>query len=221
MGTRPKPGSNPLPLPCYGKAMVTFTDAAREQIVRDLDVGPRNGGDQTLALRLSAHRISPGDFHYDLTIVGRDEREPGDTVVDDEDFQVFVDPESAPVLRGTVVGFERELQRMGFPFDNPNVGWNDPVAQKTQQILDTRINPAVASHGGRGPLGDYRDGTVFLGMGGGCQGCGKAEETLRAGVEAMLREAVPEVEEIVDTTDHTAGLNPYFRSQDEGRSPVE
>jgi len=57
--------------------------------------------------------------------------------------------------------------------------------------------------------------------GGGCQGCGKAEETLRAGVEAMLREAVPEVEEIVDTTDHAAGLNPYFHSEQEGRSPFE
>lgn len=201
--------------------MVTFTDAAREQIVRDLDVGSRNGDDETLALRLSAHRISPGDFHYDLTIVGRDEREPGDTMVDAGDFQVLIDDESAPLLDGTVVGFERNLQRLGFTFDNPNAGWDDPVAQKTQQILDTRINPAVASHGGRVTLMDYRDGTVFLEMGGGCQGCGKAEETLRAGVEAMLREAVPEVEEIVDTTDHAAGLNPYFHSQDEGRSPFE
>jgi len=197
--------------------MITFTDPAREQILRDLEIG---SGSQPLALRLTAHRISPGDFHYDLMFVGTDEREPGDTVVDAGELRVFVDEESAPALRGTVVGFERSLQRLGFTFDNPNAGWDDPVAQKVQDLLDEKINPAVASHGGRITLVGVEDGTARLEMGGGCQGCGKADDTLRAGVEAMLREAVPEIREIVDTTDHAAGSSPYFQPDDEGRSPL-
>ena len=201
--------------------MITFTAAAREQIVRDLGVGHRDAaGDAELALRLSAHRISPGDLHYDLVIAGLDEREPGDTVVDAGNFRVLVDEESAPLLRGTTVGFDRGLRTLGFTFDNPNAGWDDPVARKVQRVLDHEINPAVATHGGRVTLLDVEDGTVYLEMGGGCQGCGKAEDTLRSGVETMLREKVPEVGRIVDTTDHAAGLNPYFQPDDDGRSPL-
>ena len=77
-------------------------------------------------------------------------------------------------------------------------------------MLDTAINPAVAGHGGMVSLLDVKDNTVYLQMGGGCQGCGAADVTLRQGVERMIREEVPEVLEIIDLTDHAAGQNPYY-----------
>jgi Fe-S cluster biogenesis protein NfuA len=77
-------------------------------------------------------------------------------------------------------------------------------------LLDTAINPAVAGHGGMVSLLDVKDNTVYLQMGGGCQGCGAADVTLRQGVERMIREEVPEVLEIIDLTDHAAGQNPYY-----------
>ena len=77
-------------------------------------------------------------------------------------------------------------------------------------MLDTAINPAVAGHGGMVSLLDVKDNTVYLQMGGGCQGCGMADVTLRQGVERMIREEVPEVLEIIDLTDHAAGQNPYY-----------
>ena len=79
-----------------------------------------------------------------------------------------------------------------------------------QYLLDTAINPAVAGHGGMVSLLDVKDNTVYLQMGGGCQGCGAADVTLRQGVERMIREEVPEVLEIIDLTDHAAGQNPYY-----------
>lgn len=197
-----------------GNPLVLFTDEARGQILRNMDV---EGGER-LALRLSAHRISRGDFHYELLFVGKDEREADDAVVTEGELEVFIDPDSAALLRGTVVGFDNDLQRLGFTFDNPNAGWDDPVAQKIQDVLDGKINPAVARHGGVVTLVEVKDGVAHLEMGGGCQGCFKADETLEEGVERMLREAVPEVEEVVDTTDHDAGSNPYFRSGDDGAS---
>ena len=83
------------------------------------------------------------------------------------------------------------------------------LREKIQYLLDTAINPAVAGHGGMVSLVDVRDRMVYLQMGGGCQGCGMADVTLKQGIELMIREEVPEVVEILDVTDHAAGQNPY------------
>lgn len=81
---------------------------------------------------------------------------------------------------------------------------------KVQEILDADINPGVAEHGGVIDLLDVREGKVYVKMGGSCQGCGQASVTLKQGVEASIRKAVPEVEDILDTTDHASGTNPYY-----------
>ena len=82
--------------------------------------------------------------------------------------------------------------------------------RRVQQVLDTIINPAVASHGGVVKLLDVSNNTVFLEFGGGCQGCGMVSVTLKYGVERTIRDEVPEVGAIMDTTDHAAGRNPYY-----------
>ena len=89
-------------------------------------------------------------------------------------------------------------------------GGGSQIRDRVQYLLDTAINPAVAGHGGMVSLLDVKDNTVYLQMGGGCQGCGAADVTLRQGVERMIREEVPEVLEIIDLTDHAAGQNPYY-----------
>jgi Fe-S cluster biogenesis protein NfuA len=77
-------------------------------------------------------------------------------------------------------------------------------------ILTERINPQIASHGGFVEVHDVQGSTVFMVMGGGCQGCASAKATLRGGVEKALRQAVPEIGDIVDVTDHASGENPYY-----------
>ena len=86
----------------------------------------------------------------------------------------------------------------------------EEVRRRVQQVLDTIINPAVASHGGVVTLLDVNNNAVYLEFGGGCQGCGMVSVTLKYGVERTIREEVPEVGEILDTTDHAAGRNPYY-----------
>jgi Fe-S cluster biogenesis protein NfuA len=81
---------------------------------------------------------------------------------------------------------------------------------KVQQVLDEMINPGVAAHGGFVELLDVQDDNVFIRMGGGCQGCGAADVTLKMGIERLIREQVPQVREILDTTDHGSGQNPYY-----------
>ena len=87
---------------------------------------------------------------------------------------------------------------------------SDELRTKVQELIDNMINPAVAGHGGYVELIDVQDKRVYLQMGGGCQGCGAADITLKAGIERLLKEELPEIEEVLDTTDHGSGQNPYY-----------
>ena len=84
------------------------------------------------------------------------------------------------------------------------------IRGKVQRLLSEQINPGVASHGGFVELIDVENNTVYLRMGGGCQGCGAADITLKSGIERLIKEEIPEIEEVLDTTDHSAGSNPYY-----------
>ena len=88
----------------------------------------------------------------------------------------------------------------------------DVLRVNIQKFLDENINPAVASHGGYITLMDVRGNNIYIQMGGGCQGCGMANVTLREGVETSLRQNFPDLGEILDITDHSSGDNPYFTS---------
>jgi len=97
------------------------------------------------------------------------------------------------------------------PGDGPAVN-DDELYEQVTKVFDEQVNPMVARHGGRVELIDVQDGVVMLRMGGGCQGCGMADVTLRQGIEGMLSQLVPDVRGIVDITDHTSGSNPYFQA---------
>ena len=87
---------------------------------------------------------------------------------------------------------------------------SEELRGKVQELIDTMINPAIAGHGGYVDLIDVQDNRVYLQMGGGCQGCGAADITLKSGIERLIKDELPEVIEVLDTTDHASGSNPYY-----------
>ena len=87
---------------------------------------------------------------------------------------------------------------------------DEEIRQKVQGLIENAINPAIAGHGGFVDLVDVKDKVVYLSMGGGCQGCGMADVTLRHGIEALLRDEIPDIAEVVDATDHASGDNPFY-----------
>lgn len=87
---------------------------------------------------------------------------------------------------------------------------DDAIYEQVSRMLDREINPAVARHGGAVELVDVQDGTVLVRLSGGCQGCGMASVTLRQGIEASLRRAIPDLRGLTDLTDHASGTRPYF-----------
>jgi NFU1 iron-sulfur cluster scaffold homolog, mitochondrial len=82
--------------------------------------------------------------------------------------------------------------------------------EKVQYLIDTHINPGVAEHGGFIRVVEVNADTVYLRLGGGCQGCAAADFTLKQGIDSIIKRAVPEIQKIIDITDHSAGDHPYY-----------
>lgn len=101
----------------------------------------------------------------------------------------------------------------------PKPGLKTPEAATIQRILDDRINPAVAAHGGHISLVDVRENTTYIRLEGGCQGCGMADVTLKQGIEHEIKRAVPTIKAVLDVTDHAGGTNPYYQPGKSGASP--
>ena len=91
-------------------------------------------------------------------------------------------------------------------------GIGSTLALRVVAVLEQEVNPSIASHGGRADLValDDDEGTAYLRLSGGCQGCAMSQMTLRQGIETALLEEVPELTRVVDVTDHGSGENPYY-----------
>jgi Fe/S biogenesis protein NfuA len=196
--------------------MIDFTEVAVGKIEEMLASEDHKG----MALKIQILGRGPGGFRYSMRFVPEAEHTEADEILNLEKFNVIVDNESLDNLRGATVDFKEDSFQRGFAIDNPNPVWKDSVAQSIQDLLDSKINPGLASHGGFVSLLDFKENVAFIGFGGGCQGCGMVDVTLKHGVEAMILEAVPEVKQIVDTTDHRAGENPYYASTEGAKSPL-
>ncbi len=103
-----------------------------------------------------------------------------------------------------------------FKMEVPVVG---DLFRQMQQIVETKINPGIASHGGRMELVDIKGTSVYIRMSGGCLGCGAANITLKQGIERTIRSSFPEVTEIIDISDHAAGKNPYYKPGRDAAKP--
>jgi Fe/S biogenesis protein NfuA len=151
-------------------------------------------------------------------MVFQSDQRPDDTTMRLGNLDLLIDAESWANLDGAVLDLKDDGS--GFKLDNPNPVWTDPKGPIILDIIENKINPGVAMHGGHVTLIDVRDDVVYISFGGGCQGCGMANVTLKQGVHKMLQEAVPDIREIVDMTDHALGANPFYRPGVAGRSPV-
>lgn len=187
--------------------MLIFTETAQSRIKAFLDMQKAQG--------VNALRIAGNRAEYKLWLVKDADRQATDQVFEVDTFQVFMDPISLDNLKGATVDFMDGVMQSGFRIFYPSPKWDDPIAQKVQDVLDQHINPGVAGHGGSVSLERLEGDTVYIAMGGGCQGCASSQLTLKMGVERMIKEHVPEVKHIVDVTDHASGENPYYTSSGE------
>jgi Fe/S biogenesis protein NfuA len=191
-----------------GEPLIHFTDAARDKLLEII-------GEQSLpssaAVRLSIIGRGAGGFEYGMNVEAAGEADKSDSLFQVGDLRVLVDSASAQHLKGATVDFAEQLMGGGFRIDNPNPLWDDPLAQGIQDLIDQQISPAVAQHGGMVTLLNVRDNLVFVRLGGGCQGCGMVDVTLRQGIEALIKREYPQIIRVIDQTDHAGGSNPFYQ----------
>lgn len=87
---------------------------------------------------------------------------------------------------------------------------NPDLFNRVQDLLTAEINPAVANHGGSVALVAVHKQKAYLRFGGGCQGCGMVDVTLKQGIVKRIQESVEGIEDVIDLTDHSSGATPYF-----------
>ncbi len=187
--------------------MITFTETARQKVREYMD----NSNGEYLGLRLRANQQGRHSFAYEFHLLSEGEEAEDDVRSDQEIFTVFFDPESAEHLKGSTVDFVSSYSGAGFKVDNPQAvpHWDDPIAQQVQKVIDEKVMPGLQGHGGWVELLDVKDNKAVVRLGGGCQGCGMAKITVKEGIEATIKEAVPSITEVLDHTEHGAGSNPY------------
>jgi len=193
--------------------VIGFSESARDRIKEFM----QEEGDDDLAVRIEVLSSSPLAPEYDMALVGRDELDPDDRLFEADGLSVAIDAKSASLLEGTQVDWIETVQGSGFKFENPNLKpigsepVTGPLVDRVKQVIEERINPGIAMHGGNVTLVEVREDVAYLEMSGGCQGCGMAAVTLKQGIERMLTEEVPEIQGVVDVTDHSTGANPYYQ----------
>jgi Fe/S biogenesis protein NfuA len=176
---------------------------------------------ESQAMWMEVTGVHRGAFTYNLSLKPLASAAPEDAVELFDGLPVVVPARDVEAIRGATIDWSDDLNAGGLLVENPNEpspvvegaapeGLSGDVAERVAQVIELQINPAIAQHGGMARLVRVEDDTVFVRLGGGCQGCGMATVTLDQGIETAILQAVPEVRRVVDVTDHTAGENPYF-----------
>lgn len=147
---------------------------------------------------------------------------PGEEKEDDElmalkDFKVWLELRSVPFLEEAVVDYSSDSMGGQLTIKAPNsrlpkIREDSPIEDRINYVLYNEINPSLAAHGGTVSLEEIReDNVAVLRFGGGCQGCGMVDMTLKQGVEKTLIEQIPQLAGVVDATDHSNRENAYFK----------
>ncbi len=189
--------------------LLTITDIAREKVTQLIS----GAESPVLGIRVLAEATSPVNPEYSLAFVQEGEAFEDDEIIDFDDFKVYIDSDSLPLVENVRLDFITTGMGGGFRIDKvvQRNKVEGPVAEKLQQVIDEQINPALALHGGFVQLLDVKGSTAYIELGGGCKGCGMVDVTLKQGIEVMIKQNIPEITEILDATDHASGNNPYYQ----------
>lgn len=201
--------------------VLSITDKALAKI---LDIISEEHDSDDLALELRVVGVRDGKFSYELAMMALKDTAPDDHREEHGLLTVVIPADSVENVTGATLQESRDLLKPGLMLDNPNgpspqIATNGPrpdltgpVEQQVTQVLDNRINPSIAAHGGVAELVAVEGGTAYLRLGGGCQGCGMASVTLSQGIEVAIKEAIPEITSVIDVTDHASGENPFYEA---------
>ena len=197
--------------------VMTVTEAALAKV---LEVRNEEDDPAGLALRVSITGSQGVDYVYDLAFFEIAAAPEDDVRWEVDDLSFLIPAEDREKLTGATLDLPSNPTQGGLVIRNPNrpnplgdigtLELTGEIPEQVGQLIAERINPALASHGGYATLVGIEGSTAYVTMGGGCQGCSMSAATLKEGIRSAILEAVPEILEVVDATDHSAGENPFY-----------
>lgn len=192
--------------------MIDITESAQSHFRKLIERESMPG----LGVRLSAVHAGTPRADVRLEFAGPDDLTGDEWAVDCDGFTLWLDAASAGVLDGARIDYEQKATGGQLQIRAPKIKGVAPDAQaslveRVMWVVEQEINPQLASHRGHVSVQEVTaDGVVVLRFGGGCQGCGMADVTLKQGIEKTLLEKVPGVVAVRDATDHDSGAAPYI-----------
>ena len=197
--------------------VITVTELALTKI---LELRAAEENPEELGLRVEVTGVRGAEFSYDLAFEPLADCAPDDARHEQNGLTVVVPAESVDNLLGATLDLPSNPDQGGLVLRNPNrpqiprlgdpIELTGTVEDKVRQLLDQQVNPAIAAHGGFASLTKVEGSAAYITMGGGCQGCAMSALTLREGIESAILGSIPEITEVVDTTDHSSGENPFY-----------
>ncbi len=199
--------------------VLTVSPNALEKV---LEIRSAEDDADLLGLRIEVTGHIGVDYQYDLGFEPLADVADGDSVTVQGGLPVVIPAGSIEALRGATLDLPTNPAQGGLVIRNPNrpnplaglsLELSGTLAEKVQSLLEQSVNPSLAAHGGFATLVgvDEAANNVYITMGGGCQGCSMSRATLTHGIQAAIKEAIPEVNDVIDATDHTAGENPFYQ----------
>lgn len=202
--------------------MIEISDTAARYFLHLIEQQDEEG----MGLRISVDKPGTPHASCDLRFCPPGEEDPRDHKVSLAGFDFYIEPDSLSWLDDAEIDFQEEAVGGQLTIKAPGIkghapGEDAPLGERVEWVLNSEINPMLASHGGRVSLVEVTETrAVVLQFGGGCQGCGMADVTLKQGISRTLHERIPEIAEVVDLTDHQSGKNPYYAPGAEGESAL-
>jgi Fe/S biogenesis protein NfuA len=197
--------------------VIVVTEAALAKV---LEVRNEEDDPTGLALRVSITGSQGVDYVYDLAFLELDAAPDDDIRWEIGDLSLLVPSDDREKLAGATLDLPNNPTQGGLVVRNPNrpnplgdmgtLELTGELPERVGQLIAERINPALASHGGYATLIGVEGSTAYVTMGGGCQGCSMSAATLTEGIRSAILEAIPEILDVIDATDHSAGENPFY-----------
>ena len=194
--------------------IVNITESAEKYLAKLIE----DKNEPNLAVRIFISDPGTPKAETCLAYCKPDEAMKDDEILNLKSLTVHVEKRSIPFLVDSEVNFDNDTfgGQLTIKAPNarlPNISPNSPPEDRINYVIYNEINPMLESHGGEVSLLEFTNkGEAILQFGGGCQGCGMVDVTLKDGIERTLLEQIPELKSVKDSTDHSVDDNAYYKN---------
>jgi len=195
--------------------IITITNSAENYLAKLIEDRKEPG----TAVRVFISDPGTPNAETCLAYIKPDELVSSDTLISLPNLSVYVEERSIPFLVDAEVNYDIDNfgGQLTIKAPNarlPNISSDSPLEDRVNYVIYNEINPMLESHGGLVTLMEITDDMhAVLQFGGGCQGCGMVDVTLKDGIEKTLLEQLPELAGVKDVTDHSLDENAFYKDE--------